>query len=360
MMEQGRRVFKRVFRGAKRKRTEGTSLANSGYTSSHTRSRMTLGRVLPQQTLVNRLVAAAVNKVTYVFKGLDPDFDGAKGYYWLSNNIVTATGVHDWPVYALNLTNVFNDGLPSPTPLWRLTSTMSTSGFFWQQQGGQSSLGGSTYALGVKESPYGGATSNVGAKSLLAWVRARLNLYGQTTRPTTVTVQIVSFKHANLCPEAPTVVTDPVVNGYWGPMLKNALSNPAAATARFVQPSKVCTVLATKEIKLSPTQSAVTDDDNPVCHSLDLFFRANKVLNFVGARGPSITDADLNSAALHNVLANSDAFDTRPAQSKDNLYLIIKSSHYTQRTSADATCTNAQAPSFDLNCEMSHRILEAN
>jgi len=351
--------FRRVSR--KRKGTRRVRSGSSEQNNQWKKTRTTMGRRPSNQSVVNKLTMGNVSLLRYQFKGLS-QFTGDQGYYALSNMTNTAATQQFLPVYMIDMTTVKNTfhTTPDNVVMWRL-SYLPSGSFEWVAVNGLGTTGASTLEMQVITNPTSNTTTTgvVGQRGYLSWARTRLNLYGQTTRPTTITAQIIKPIESWIVPKVNSVMSntgieDVAAINYWTRYLKSKLVNPIASQYGIVS-KEPYRVLASKKYVFEPKENTDIDPD-PYCRTVDWFWRSNSIHRF---NRPLITnvnttwdDADKNQ----NGQQNDAGCSSSPWPVQDSRWMLITADVFTT-VSTDVGWTAAVAPSFDLNLETCWKLM---
>jgi len=362
------RIIRKVRRGPKSQRrrldrpAKGSRRGDlSDVNQQWIKQRKTSGSTRSRRFKTNKIVQSNIERLIYFYKGMDANFDGAFGYFPMDRLLVSST--YNTPFYLFNLTACTNSGY-NTSPFYRLFINSLNDSYNWMPQTGQNGAGSSDSLLQVRDSTNTAALSGPGGKSYLDWARIRLNVYGQSNRPTRFLARIVTFKDDNVRPEQHfTTRNDEINNQFWGQQLKPNISNPIAMTDQVNK--NLMTVLASKEVVINPKLTTDVDTD-PDIRTIDWFYRMNKTLDYTGGwrnelplgtsvAGIAETAITVTDASINLANPNGTNFGNRPKLGKDNVYLLLSAVNYTHSpVTVDATT----CPSFDMAIETCHKIMD--
>lgn len=317
------------------------------------------GKAKPQRTQQAQLMNAITTRTRFRFSGIN-ELSAGQGFFPLSHQYITANIDH-LPVYVMNLCSI-RQGSASAYPLWRLYQDNVTNklGFTsWNAKGRD----GSAVADWQLEDLEGTSENPLGRKSLLDWVRVRINLWGKKTAPSRVSIQLVQFSNEDLCPEARTVLADTFTatanlerdgDQFWQATVKPLINNPCSSITRTSKHRM--TVLKSWNVNIDPSLSTDNDPD-PNSKFIDVFHRVGRVYDYSAAPASSQTATQLNDATQYGtVVGGTRAY---PRQLESSMYLVIKSMQQDYVGSA-GTMDNSQTATFDLNVQTCHKTVQAS
>jgi len=344
------------------KKRKGTRRVRSGPSAQFgqwQKSRKRTGRRVSRQSVVNKLTLGNVSNLRYQFKGLG-QFTGDQGFFALTNMTGTAAAQQFLPVYMVDLTTVRNSNTTGTGVMFRLSYTPSNNVWTWVATAGLDLAGASSSAMSVLTNPTSNSTTIgvPGQRGYLDWVRTRLNLYGQTSRPVTITAKIIKptvdwFSPKKQVQYVPTGDADNLAAiNYWAQHLKSKLTNPIASQYGVV-PKAPFKVLDSKTVTFEPKENSDVDPD-PFCRTIDWFWRAGSVHSFVKPTGLTNQwdDPDKNVQAG----VNDGNCESSPYPETAARWMLITADVYTT-VATDVGWTAAVAPSFDMNLETCWKLM---
>lgn len=290
-------------------------------------------------------------------------FTGDNGQVPLSHYMDTTNAKRRLPVYLFDLTHQPRGSADATTQgsIHRLFLNDPNGEVGWEQQKcmDTSSPPALNFAhpLTLYASP-GATSSAIWDNVCIDKFYIKLNLYGQTNRPTTFWVSLVQFKGDELTPvddfNTTTVgvaskTTD--MADYWTTYAKRLVGNPIAEYSAWSKSKSMIKVLKTKKFEIGPT-STVESDPDPHCVTVNWVHNYGKLVDYKKVRGTTVATDDgavLAGNVVLDTLSSTTASNWTP-RAKDRVYLMVSSTAWSVNSGAGAETVNAASmASFEYN-----------
>lgn len=343
---------RRQFVGGDRGMSSG---AQGGYQQHSYRYKKT-GKKTALNSVAQRLQKLNLDTAVTQFQKIN-QFTGDYGAFPLSHTLVTATEKRYLPLYLMDLTHLaaVGQGCLHRAYLW--TTGGGDGKIGWEVQAGTNESGTATNLPFYKFATPGYALGTYHDRLHYGLMKIKLNLYGQTNRPTKITLQLVQFNSDDYTPvsddglSTQTSGATIIGNAFWQPHIKALVGNPIADQVK--SRVKAMKVLRTATYEIGPTSSTETDQD-PHCVTVMWNHYHNRIVQMKKFQPTFVDDAlVVNPSTVGRDTTAVNEAKTTPF-AKDRVYLMIKSTAWTPMTnpsSHDAT----NSASFEINCQTTVR-----
>lgn len=331
-----------------------------GYNQFETHKYKT-GRKKPKAAKRANLIDAITVRQRIRFSGIN-ELSAGQGFFPLSHEWETPQFDH-LPIYVMNLTSTRQQSVgQAAAPLWRLYQDKAANRLGFTIWNGQLRDGAINTGWQLEDDEAAGTSVSVGRKSLIDWVRIRLNVWGKKTAPSRMQVQLVQFNDDIICPERDTVLADPAVirapmsnpeaQQYWQSVVKPLINNPCSSVTRTARAR--AKILKTWKIDIDPTSTTENDTD-PHCKFLDIFHKVGKLIDYSSASTFQSTST-LNDARTYGTV--TPGFSPYPNRIESSLYLVIRSMQQ-DYIDQGGSASNTQTATFDMNVQTCHVTVQA-
>lgn len=330
-----------------------SSIRDGGGYNQMTTNRVTTGRKLSKEAVRRKVTDTTLVTYRYRFSQLrdwSASTNNPNGQYFLHYGARTDNAaLMNVPLFLFNLSSVRQTAALAESPMHRLVYNTTADGYVWKKEYGLNSAAGADTTWGLEDNA-AASTLPLGRKALLNWTRARLLMYGKTSAPTRVQIQVVQFLDDLYCPEKQTFTSSysPTLTNeaaeLWSSIVKPLINNPIASQLKLKKPTYK--VLKTVTVEINPTSSTESDAD-PHMKVIDLFSRWGKVFDFSEVTSNLGTEVELEDG--NKWPAPSVGYGCLPKTAKSSIYLMITSMQPYKST--EATTTNAETASFDVNIQ---------
>lgn len=350
-----RRVVRRRPMAGKRKRRTTytrTKRRKASYTSSnfeYSKMKDTFGKY-GKRTLRQAFkeLRAGQEKTVFRWNRIAP-FNG-QGDLWMSNK-TDANGDRYCPLFIFDLTSV-NQAYRSAYPMqWMKMSGTGDVSFISVPGTNQVGTYQLQWQIDTDERAGVNTIGQIGARSMLKWISIKLNCWGAKNHATKWCIQMVSLRDDSLDPYIPTNYdpTNVKFNGFWQSMVKPYMFNPIADQGYN----------NTRDMKVHKTWMFVQNgnqstelDQAPQVKEIKLFKRCNQLCKwdeFIGLENTAGAVADTS-----NFVKGDDSANNCYLKPRYKKYLLIRALN----AGLDASDTNADTPSIDVNIKTCHMTLD--
>lgn len=337
-----------------------TTIRDTGGYNQFESFKFKTGKKKPKAAKRANLLDAITVRQRIRFSGINK-LSAGEGFFPLSHQYITEAFDH-LPIYVMNLTSCrqANAGVAA-APLWRLYMDKPQDRLGFTVWNGETSSG--ALSTGWQHEDSQSSTElTVGRKSLIDWIRIRLNIWGKKTAPSRIRVQLVQFSDEKLCPETSTVLAQtPGVTKiletndaqqYWQSVVKPLITNPCSSIQRQIKSR--AKILKTWKIDIDPTSTTESDTD-PHCKFVDIFHKLGKVYDYHTASAlqtyPGLSDAAQYMPATNGI-------SPYPNRIESSMYLVIQSMQQ-DYTGNGQPPDNVAVATFDMNVQVSHVTVQA-
>lgn len=365
-----RRVVKRGARLGKRRRFASgsgtvTKRVRIGDSAGYTQwKRYGFNRKLARLTLRKTLRANAAT-ADFVWRAVAPLRE--RGMLWMYNRVEAAT--HDqWsrPIYLVDLTSAYTQH-GNVAPVHRLIrgtileNSLQIPAYIAQEVPGLSptDIRSNAWDLGTEygwQRAFETDPERLSEKSILKWSEIRLDLWGCKKAPVEFTLSLVQFDEKALPPHSLTDgITERQAVDWWDDLSTKLINNPNIRRPPNGEFNNLLKVIDRKTFTINPTATYESDVD-PHCKTVRLFYRHNRLVNFVWKSGdPAGTNVDQvstdpASTTRYNPQLSNDGMST--AEPKARVYLMITCANWSGTadwaTAAPAVPTTEKDASFNL------------
>ena len=348
--------------GAKRRRfadgsenSRGLSAGGQGGYQQHTYRYKKTGSKTALASVAQRLQKLNLDTAVTQFQKMG-QFTGDYGAFPLSHTLIGPTEKRYLPLYLMDLTHLAGVGQGCLHRAYLWTTGAGDGKIGWEVQAGTDKAGVSTNLPFYKYATPGYQVATYHDRLHFGLMKIKLNLYGQTNRPTKFTLQLVQFKSDDYTPVADdglstqTAGANLIGNAFWQPQVTGLVGNPIADQVK--SRVKAMKVLKTATYEIGPTSSTESDQD-PHCITVQWNHYHNRIIKMKKYQPVWSDDADaVNPSKPAADVAVNEA-KTTPFV-KDRVYLVVKSTAWTplvNPASHDAT----NSASFEINCQTTVR-----
>ena len=335
--------------------SRGLSAGGQGGYQQHTYRYKKTGSKTALATVAQRLQKVNLDTAVTQFQKMG-QFTGDYGAFPLSHSVYTSTQKRFLPLYLMDLTHLAEVGQGPLHRAYIWTTGGGDGKLGWEVQAGTNKIGTSTNVPFYKYATPGYQVATYHDKLHFGLMKIKLNLYGQTNRPTKFTLQLVQFNSDDYTPvsddglSTQTAGASVIGNAFWQPQYKALVGNPIADQVR--SRVKAMKVLRTATYNIGPTSTTENDQD-PHCITVVWNHYHNRIVNMKKFQPVFTDDADaVNPSKPGGDVAVNEAKVTPFA--KDRVYLLIKSTAWTQLTDP-ATHDATNSASFEINCQTTVR-----
>ena len=335
--------------------SRGLSAGGQGGYQQHTYRYKKTGSKTALATVAQRLQKVNLDTAVTQFQKMG-QFTGDYGAFPLSHSVYTSTQKRLLPLYLMDLTHLAEVGQGPLHRAYIWTTGGGDGKLGWEVQAGTNKIGTSTNVPFYKYATPGYQVATYHDKLHFGLMKIKLNLYGQTNRPTKITLQLVQFNSDDYTPvsddgqSTQTAGANQIGNAFWQPQYKALVGNPIADQVR--SRVKAMKVLRTATYNIGPTSTTENDHD-PHCITVVWNHYHNRIVNMKKFQPVFTDDVDaVNPSKPGGDVAVNEAKVTPFA--KDRVYLLIKSTAWTQLTDP-ATHDATNSASFEINCQTTVR-----
>lgn len=331
-----------------------SSGAQGGY-QQHTYRYKKTGSKTALASVAQRLQKLNLDTAVTQFQRLG-QFTGDYGALPLSHTAYTSLQKRYLPLYLMDLTHLADVGQGALHRAYMWTTGYGDGKIGWEVQSGTNKLGVSTNLPFYKYATPGYQVATYHDRLHYGLMKIKLNLYGQTNRPTKFTLQLVQFNSDDYTPvsddglSTQTQGANLIGNAFWQPQIKALVGNPIADQVK--SRVKAMKVLRTATYEIGPTSSTENDQD-PHCITVTWNHYHNRIIKMKKYQPVWADDIDAINPNKPAADVNVNEAKTTPF-AKDRVYLLVKSTAWTTLT--DPTAHDASnSASFEINCQTTVR-----
>jgi len=213
----------------------------------------------------------------------------------------------------------------------------------------------------------GGTAQSMLENVVLEKVTVKLNLFGQTNRPTDFFIALVSFKDEVYAPvpddNTSAVAIAPLPgkhNDLWQTYCRKLVGNPIGEYGGWGKNRRALHIIKEQKYSIAPTSTTETDGD-PHCITVNWTHYINKMVDYKKQKASYATTDD---GAIGAANVNQDVITTttdatyRTPSAKDRVYLMVSSTSWTPNSGAGPeTVNSASMASFDFNIKSTFKFM---